>query len=645
MAESEIELRFPDGSRERVPRGTTPLEVARRVGPGLTKAAIAARLNDAWVDLRAPLLEGGSFRIVTASDPEAGEVIRHSAEHVMADAVKRLWGETQIDVGRSGRDGKFQYDFDIPVRVGPEELVRIEEEMGRIIAQDLPFEREVVPHEEARRLFAEMGDALKVSRIKDIPPEEEVTLFRHGDFVDVCRGPHLGNTKQIGAFKLTELAGSYWRGDERNKMLQRIYGVAFATQRELAEHLERLEEAKKRDHRRLGAELELYYFHDWAPGSPFYLPKGLRLFNTLVDYVRGLYRKYGYEEVIAPQLFSAELFRVSGHYDNFYDDMFWMTGSDEGEELGLKAMNCPGHNLLFRMRRRSYRELPIRLAEFSRLHRNERSGTLHGMTRVRSMAQDDGHIYCTPEQLNDEIDRVMEMTAEIYRDLELSGVEMAVATRPADKFIGDPEDWEHAERLLTAAVERAGFECGVNPGEGAFYGPKIECNFRDVLGRVWQLSTVQVDMAMPERFGLSYIGSDGKEHRPAMLHRAILGTLERFIAIYLEHTGGDLPLWLAPVQAVVLPVAEQHEEYARKVDGALRDAGVSSEIDARNETLAYRVRQAETQKIPYALVVGNREQSDGTVTVRRRHLKGQQTVGVDEFRSTIEEEIRTRGIS
>jgi threonyl-tRNA synthetase len=338
MVESEIELSLPDGSRQRVPRGTTPLEVARQIGPGLTKAAIAARLNDAWVDLRAPLLEGGSFRIVTAGDPEAGEVIRHSAEHVMADAVKRLWGETQIDVGRSGRDGKFQYDFDIPVRIGPEELVRIEEEMGRIIAQNLPFEREVVPHEEARRVFEEMGDALKVSRIDDIPPEEEVTLFRHGGFVDVCRGPHLANTKQIGAFKLTDLAGSYWRGDERNKMLQRVYGVAFATRGALEEHLERLEEAKKRDHRRLGSELELYYFHDWAPGSPFYLPKGLRLFNTLVDYVRGLYRKYGYEEVIAPQLFSAELFRVSGHYDNFYDDMFWMTGSDEGEEL---TASCP----------------------------------------------------------------------------------------------------------------------------------------------------------------------------------------------------------------------------------------------------------------------------------------------------------------
>jgi threonyl-tRNA synthetase len=644
MSDPEIELGLPDGSQMRVPKGTTPLEVASRIGSRLQRAALGAQLGDRWIDLRAPIEDAGDFRLLTAKDTETAELIRHSAEHVMADAVKRLWPETQIDVGRSGRDGKFQYDFDIPVRIGPEDLVRIEEEMRRIIKADLPFERETVSRDEARRVFEEIGDELKVSRIGDLDPDEEITLYRHGEFVDVCRGPHIGRTGQIGAFKLTELAGSYWRGDERNKMLQRVYGLAFATKKELDAHLEQLEEAKRRDHRRLGADLELFYFHEWSQGSPFYLPKGVQLYNALVQYMRGLYRKYGYEEVIGPQVFDVELYKTSGHYDHFLDGMFWMAGSDENEEVGLKPMNCPGHCLLFGSRRRSYRELPLRLAEFSRLHRNERSGTLLGMTRVRSMAQDDAHIFCEKEQLPDEIDRMNEMIAEVYGDLGLTGVEVSVATRP-ESFVGDPADWDVAERKLIQAVERAGFPPRIKEGEAAFYAPKVEFDFRDVLDRVWTLTTIQVDMAMPGSFELRYIGRDGQEHEPAMIHRAVLGSLERFIAIYLEHTAGDLPLWLAPVQSVVLPIADRHEEYARKVGDALGEAGVRSAVDARNETLGYRVRAAETQKVPYVLVVGDREISNGTVTVRRRHQQGQDTTGVDEFRSHIEEEIRTRGIS
>jgi threonyl-tRNA synthetase len=644
MNDRQIELSLPDGTRKSVPQGTTPLEVAREIGPRLAEAALAGRLDDRWVDLRAPIPQSGPFRIVTASDPEAGVVIRHSAEHVMADAVKRLWPGTQIDVGRSDHSEKFQYDFDIPERLSPDHLERIEAEMGRIIAADAPFERQVVSRDEARQLFAELGEHLKVSRIADIPAGEDITLFRHGEFVDLCRGPHVQRTGQIGAYKLTELAGSYWRGDERNAMLQRIYGVAFASRKELAAYLARLEEARKRDHRRLGAELELFQFHEWSPGSPFYLPKGLTLFNGLVDYMRGLYRRYGYSEVMCPQVFSAELYKVSGHYDMFGEDMFLFPGSDEGEELGLKPMNCPGHCLVFRSRKRSYRDLPLRLAEFSRLHRNERSGSLHGMSRVRSMSQDDAHCYCEPDRLHDEVDQVLEMTAEVYRDLGLAGVEVQVATRP-ERFIGEPADWERAERMLVEAVERAGFACGIAEGEGAFYGPKIEFHFRDVLGRSWQLSTVQIDMAMPARFELRYVGADGNEHQPAMIHRAILGSLERFIAIYLEHTAGDLPLWLAPVQVAVLPVSDRHEEYARKVNRVLCEAGIRSELDARNETLGYRIRAAETQKIPRVLVAGDREVSAGTVTVRRRRQKGQVTQGIDEFRSDLEEEIKTRGIS
>jgi threonyl-tRNA synthetase len=644
MSESQIELSLPDGSRLEVPRGATALEAAGRIGPRLADAALAACLGDAWVDLRAPLEAGGAFRVLTARDAEAGEVVRHSAEHVMADAVKRLWPETQIDVGRSGRDGKFQYDFDIPVRLGPDDLERIEAEMARIIEADQPFEREVVSHDRAREIFDGLGDALKVSRIDDIPDGEEVTLFRHGDFVDVCRGPHVQRTGQIGAFKLTELAGSYWRGDERNKMLQRVYGVAFATRKELDAHLAQVEELKKRDHRKLGTELELFSFHEWSPGSPFYLPKGWRLHNALVDYLRGLYGKYGYEEVMCPQLFSSELFKTSGHYEMFQADMFRLPGSDEADEMWVKPMNCPGHCLLFRARRRSYRELPFRLAEFTRLHRNERSGVLHGMARVRSMTMDDAHSFCEPEQVNDEVDRMLAMVAEVYSDFGLSGVEVVVATRP-ERFIGAPEQWERAERMLAEAVERAGFECGTNPGEGAFYGPKIEFRFKDVLGRSWQLSTIQIDMAMPGRFGLAYIGRDGQEHEPAMIHRAVLGSLERFIAIYLEHTGGDLPLWLAPVQAVVLPVTDRHEEYARKVCDVLVEREIRADVDGRNETLGYRVRAAETQKIPYVLVVGDRERTDGSVSVRKRHVADQETLAVDEFCQKLEEEVRTRGIS
>jgi threonyl-tRNA synthetase len=644
MSAHDIELELPDGRRIEIPSGTTPLEVARSIGAGLGRAALAGSIGGRLVDLRAPLRESGAFRVITARDPEAGEVIRHSAEHVMADAIGRLWPGTQIDVGRSDHSEKFQYDLDVPVRLTPEDLPRIEAEMARIVAADLPFERRVLSRAQARARFADRGEQLKLSRLEDIPEGEDITVFEHGEFADLCRGPHVQRTGQIGAFKLTELAGSYWRGDERNRMLQRVYGIAFARREELDAYLARLEQARARDHRRLGAELDLFQFHEWAPGAPFYLPKGLRLYNALVEYMRGLYRRYGYQEVMCPQVFSAELFKTSGHWENFQDDMFVVPGEDEAEVHGLKPMNCPGHCLVFRSRKRSYRELPLRLAEFSRLHRNERSGTLHGLTRVRAFAQDDAHIFCEPERLGDELDRHMEMTAEVYRDLGLSGVELVLATRPAS-FIGAPEDWDGAERALRSAAERAGFECGISPGGGAFYAPKLEFNFKDVLGRSWTLATVQVDLAMPARFGLRYVGSDGAEHQPAMVHRAILGSLERFIAIYLEHTAGDLPLWLAPSQVALLPVADRHHEYAQKVARTLEDARVSVELDLRSETLGYKVRSAETQKIPYVLVVGDREQADGTVSVRRRHAKGQETVSVDAFRTRIEEEIETRGIS
>jgi threonyl-tRNA synthetase len=630
---SEIQVGLPDGRTLTVPAGSTVLEVAEKIGKGLARAALAGRIEGRLVDLRQPLTRDVSLQIVTDRDPQAGNVIRHSAEHVMADAVKRLFPGAQVDVGRTDHSEKFQYDFKVERAFTPEDLEKIEAEMRRILAEDATFTREEVTRAEAKRLFAERSEELKLSRLDDIPEGEPITLFRHGGFVDLCRGPHVRHARQIGAVKLLEAAGAYWRGDERNPMLQRIYGTAFGTQQQLDEHLRLVEEAKERDHRRLGVQLELFHLDPLSPGSPFWLPKGMAVYNGLVDFIRSLYPKYGYQEVMAPQLFRADLFKTSGHYENFHDDMFWFAGADDDEELGVKAMNCPGHCHLFGLTKHSYRELPLRFAEFSRLHRNERSGTLTGLARVRSFAQDDAHIYCEPEQVESEIHRFLEMLEEVYGALGLSGVSYAVSTRPETGFIGDPADWARGEQQLKAAVESAGHACGVKPGEAAFYGPKIECDVRDAIGRAWTLATIQLDMAMPGRFGLRYIGRDGKEHQPAMLHRAVLGSLERFIALYIEHTRGDFPLWLAPVQVGVLPIADRHHEYAAKVASALRGAGVRVTVDDRAEKLGFKIREAELQKIPVMLVLGDQEAQAGTVNPRwRRARTGKsEAIPVDAF--------------
>jgi threonyl-tRNA synthetase len=614
---STIDARLPDGKTLSVAVGSTVLDVAAQIGPGLAKAALAGRVDGALVDLRVPLEADCAIEIVTARDPEAGEVLRHSAEHVMADAVKRLFPEVQIDVGRTDHSEKFQYDFLHDAAFSPEDIERIEKEMQTILGEKLPFTREVVSRDEAISLFRELGEDLKVSRIADIPADQEITLFRHGGFVDLCRGPHVQRSDQIGAVKLTDVSGSYWRGDESGPKLQRIYGTAFASKKELKAHLAALEQARKRDHRRVGVDLGIYAIDALSPGSPFYLPKGATLYNELVSFVRSLYPHHGYQEVITPQLYRAELFKISGHYQKFHDDMFWFEGSDEGEELGIKAMNCPGHCHMFGFTKRSYRDLPMRVAEFSRLHRNERSGTLNGLSRVRSMAQDDAHIYCEPDQVPQEIAGFFAMVDEVYTALDLEGVEMSVSTRP-DEFLGEPADWDSGEKELVAAVERAGYSCGIKEKDAAFYGPKVECDFRDVLGRAWTLATLQIDMAMPGRFGLRYVGRDGELHQPAMLHRAVLGSLERFIAIYIEHTGGDFPFWLCPEQVAILPIAERHTAHGARVHERLQRAGVRSVLDDRSETLGFKIREAETQKIPLMLVIGDQEEENGTVAPRLR---------------------------
>ena len=619
---SGITLRLPDGKTLELPRGATAYDAALQIGPGLAKAALAGRVDGRLVDLRAPIESDAAIEIVTTRDAEGGDVLRHSAEHVMADAVKRLFPDVQIDVGRTDHSEKFQYDFLIDRPFTPDDLERIEKEMQAILAEKAEFFREEVPREEAIALFEGMGESLKVERIKDIPDDAPITLFRHGPFVDLCRGPHVHDAGQIGAIKILEASGTYWKGDESGIKLQRIYGTAFANKKELKAHLARIEEAKKRDHRRVGPALGLFHLDPLSPGSPFYLPKGMRLYNGLVDFIRSLYPRYGYQEVMTPQVFRSELFKTSGHYDKFYDDMFWFAGADEDEELGVKAMNCPGHSELFRMTKRSYRELPLRFAEFSRLHRNERSGTLNGLTRVRSMAQDDAHIYCEPDQVSAELTSFFEMMGEVYRALGLGdSVEMFVSTRP-EEFLGDPADWDVAERTLQEAVEAAGFTCGIKEGEAAFYAPKVEADFRDVLGRAWTLGTIQIDLAAPTRFNLRYVGRDGEMHQPAMLHRAVLGSLERFMAIYIEHTAGDFPFWLAPTQAVVLPITERHIDTARAISVRLAEAGVRGEVDDRNETLNFKIREAETSKVPLMLVVGDQEVEHDTVTPRRRKSKG-----------------------
>jgi len=630
---SEIQVGLPDGRTLTVPAGASVLEVAEKIGKGLARAAYAGRVDGKLVDLRTPLQQDVSLQIVTDRDPAAAEVIRHSAEHVMADAVKRLFPGAQVDVGRSDHAEKFQYDFQVERAFSPEDLERIEAEMRRIIAEQPPFTREVVSRERAKQLFASLGETLKLSRLDDIPEGQDITLFRHGTFVDLCRGPHVRHAGQIGAVKLLEAAGAYWRGDEHNPMLQRIYGTAFATQAALDDHLRLIEEARERDHRRLGVQLELFHLDPLAPGSPFWLPNGMTLYNGLIGFLRGLYPKYGYQEVMAPQLLRSEIFKTSGHYYEFHDDMFWFAGADEGEELGVKAMNCPGHCHLFGLKKRSYRELPLRYAEFSRLHRNERSGTLTGLARVRAFAQDDAHIYCEPEQVESEIHRFFEMMQEVYTALGLEGVSYAVSTRPEQGFLGEAADWDRAERALISAVEGAGFPCAIKQGQAVFYAPKIECDVRDALGRAWTLGTLQIDMAMPGRFALRYVGRDGAEHQPAMLHRAILGSLERFLALYIEHTRGDFPLWLAPVQVSVLPIADRHHGYAEKVGSALREAGVRVNVDGRAEKLGFKIREAELSKIPVMLVLGDQEAEAGTVNPRWRRTRGakNEAVAVDSF--------------
>jgi threonyl-tRNA synthetase len=633
-----MNVQLPDGSIREVAENATLADVAASIGRRLAKDAVAGKINGKVVDLSTTVPDGAKVEIITPKSEEGVDTIRHSTAHLMAMAVQELFPGTQVTIGPVIENGFF-YDFGAAKPFTDDDLRRIEEKMQEIVKRDLPVTREVLSREEAIRTFAALGEKFKVEIIEGIPGDEPLSVYRQGEWFDLCRGPHVPSTGKLGAFKLTSVAGAYWRGDERNPMLQRIYGTAWGDKEDLAAYLKQVEEARARDHRKIGKELDLIHFSHYAPAMPIFLPKGAVLYNELIDFVREFYRRDGYSEVITPLIWDTELFKVSGHYDNYKDNMFFSEVDER--EYGVKPMNCPGHTQIFAMQRHSYRDLPVRLADFARLHRYERSGVTHGLARVRSFAQDDAHLFVTPDQIEAEIDRELRLIKEIYDTFGFNEVRIAHSTRP-EKRLGDDAMWDAAEGALEAALRKNGIDFHINPGEGAFYGPKLEFQVTDAIGRPWQLGTIQLDYALPQRFNLEYIGDDGKEHRPVMIHRAILGSLERFIGIIIEHFAGAFPLWLAPVQAKVLPLSEKFLDYAAVVEQKLKAAGLRAETDASNEKLGAKIRDAQLKKMPYMLVVGEKEAQAGTVAVRKRTGGDQPVMTVEEFVGMAREEIRTR---
>jgi len=597
--------------------------------------AVAARVDGKLVDLSALVANGARVEPVLPDSPDGLEVLRHSTAHLMAQAVQELFPGTQVTIGPVIQDG-FYYDFVRAEPFTPEDLTKIEKKMKEIVSRNLKVARHEMPKRDAIELFRSIGESYKVEILEGIP-EDVVSVYSQGDWKDLCRGPHVPATSKLGVFKLTSVAGAYWRGDSKNAMLQRIYGTAWANREDLDAYLKRIEEAKARDHRRLGPALDLFSLHPIAPGSPFFHPNGALVYNLLIRYIRGLYARYGYTEIVTPLIYKTDLWKTSGHYEAFHDDMFLI--EQEDDEYGVKPMNCPGHCYFFATRKHSYRDLPIRYADFSRLHRFEPSGTLQGLTRVRSMTQDDAHIYCTPEQLDSELASFIAMVREVYDAFGFEKIEVTLQTRP-EKFLGRIELWDAAEAALGRACEKAGYAVKVLPGEGAFYGPKIGFDFRDVLERSWTLATVQIDCAMPERFGLEYTTAEDKPATPVMIHRAVLGTLERFIAILLEHTAGAFPLWLAPLQAKVLTLTERQEAFGGELVAKLRASGVRADLDARNEKLGYKIREAQLQKTPYMLVVGDREAAEGKVAARLRSGEQLPPMTVDEIIARITAEAK-----
>lgn len=649
---SQVRIHLPDKSVLEFDQEPTVLEVASRIGAGLAKATLGAKINGTAevIDFRTRLKNDTRLEIVTTKSPEAVEVLRHSAAHVMAEAVQELWPDVKVTIGPVIENG-FYYDFDSPRPFTPEDLEKIEKKMNEVLARNQELVREEWDVDQAIKTFGEMGEVYKQEIISDLKVrgEKTVGIYKQGKWFDLCRGPHVKSTGQIKAVKVLSLAGAYWRGDEKRPQLQRIYATAFADKKELEQYLVRVEEAKKRDHRKLGRELGLFMFHQYSPGAPFFTGRGSIVYNELVNYIRSLYNETGYEEVITPQIFNTELFKTSGHYANYKENMYFTQIEAQPESKGevessMKPMNCPGHCLMFGAERHSYREMPIRLADFGRLHRFERSGVMHGLTRVRSFCQDDAHIFCTPDQMQVEIRDFMTMASRIYAQLGMPNFKVVVATRP-EKRMGADEVWDRAETALCDSLNGLNLPFTISPGEGAFYGPKVEIHFVDAIGRSWQLGTIQVDFNLPQAFNLEYIGEDNSAHRPVMLHRAILGSLERFIGIYIEHCAGHFPTWLAPVQVEILSVVERHQAYCDELKARCKAAGLRVHHDARNEKLGYKIREAQMQKTPYMLVIGDAELEKKTVSVRLNNGQMVNHLAVDEFITSVSNEVRERKLT
>ncbi len=639
---NEITVTLPDGASRRVPAGTTPADIAGQISAGLARAALAAVVDDRLVDLSTPLQADARVRLVTPTSPEALMLYRHSTAHLMAAAVTDLFPGTQCGIGPATEEGFF-YDFVVERPFVPEDLERIEKRMKELASQDLPYERQMVGRDEAKQFFTAKGEPLKVQLIDEkTAGQTEVSCYTIKDretFFDFCVGPHVPSTGRLKAFKLLNTSNAYWKGDAQNQPMQRIYGTAFFSESDLKAHLQRIEEAKKRDHRRLGKELGLFTFHPWAPGAAFWLDKGTTLYNILANYMREVLFPAGYVELKTPLVYNKALWETSGHWQHYRENMFLITGRD-GEEMAVKAMNCPGHMLVFGSEVRSYRDLPLRFHEQTALHRNEASGVLGGLTRVRQFSQDDAHCFVTEEQIAAEVESLIRLVQRVNGDFGLA-YEAKLSTRPAE-FLGEVATWDAAEASLKQALERAGQAYTINAGDGAFYGPKIDFDITDAIGRKWQCATIQLDYQMPERFELKYIGADNTEHRPVVIHRAIFGSFERFIALLIEHFAGAFPMWLAPLQAIVLPIADRHLEYGRSVADRLAAAGLRATLDGRQEKIGYKIREAQLQKIPYMLVVGDREAAEGTVGVRQRAGGDQGAQPLAQFVEAAVEEARTR---
>ena len=631
-------IKLPDGSSKHFEHPLTVLDVARSISPGLAKVALAGRVDEQLVDVSHLLTHDCSLVILTEKDSDSLDVIRHSTAHLLAQAVKSLFPSAQVTIGPVIADG-FYYDFAYENPFTPDDLLRIEAKMQALVQADHPISRRELSREEAITYFLGLGEEYKAKIIADIPAGETLSLYRQGDFEDLCRGPHVPSTGRLKAFKLLKLAGAYWRGDANNAMLQRVYGTAWADKKSLADYLYRIEEAEKRDHRKLGKTLDLFHFQEIAPGMVFWHPKGWAIYQILEHYMRGRLAEFGYQEIKTPQLVDKILWEKSGHWDNFRDNMFLT--ETENREYAVKPMNCPCHVQVYNQGLKSYRDLPLRLSEFGNCHRCEPSGSLHGLLRVRNFVQDDAHIFCTEEQIQSEVAMMLELVQSVYADFGFSDIIYRLALRP-EKRVGSDDVWDKSEAALKHAMQGRNIEWIDAPGEGAFYGPKIECSLADCLGRIWQCGTIQVDFSMPERLGAQYVAEDGSKQTPVMLHRAILGTFERFMGILLEHHAGNLPLWLAPMQVSVLTISEKQHDYAEKMCQILKNNGIRANFDLRNEKIGFKIREHTLQKVPYLLIIGDKEVENGLVAVRTRDGKDLGVMTFDAMYNILQQEIKTR---